>query len=82
MAKWKKEDYERLAKWQPTKLEKIKPYEEVHQTGNISFENSETILGIPSKTIFGDFGIQIANDGRIWICIDGIAFIRFHPRKN
>ena len=27
----------------------------------------------------GDFGIQIAKDGRVWICIDGVAFIRFKP---
>ncbi len=28
-----------------------------------------------------DFGIQIAGDGRVWICIDGQAFIRFKPEK-
>jgi hypothetical protein len=24
-------------------------------------------------------GIQTAEDGRIWICVNGIAFIRFRP---
>ena len=60
----------------------IPSYKEVHQKGNISFENSETILNIPSKVIYGDFGIQIESDGRIWICIDGIAFVRFKPAKK
>jgi len=50
----------------------MKPYE-THQTGFLSIE----------KKIEGnhevDFGIQIAEDGRVWICIDGEAFIRFNP---
>ena len=41
----------------------------------ISFESN-----IPQKTIIGDFGVQISSDGRIWICIDGVAFIRFKPQ--
>lgn len=54
----------------------MKEYPETHQTGFISIEN------IPDKkTIIGDLGIQIAKDGRIWICIDGVAFIRFRPNK-
>ena len=32
--------------------------------------------------IKGDFGIQIAEDGRVWICIDGVAFIRFVPSNK
>lgn len=26
-----------------------------------------------------DFGIQIAPDGRVWVCINGSAFLRFRP---
>lgn len=26
-----------------------------------------------------DVGVQIATDGRIWICVDGAAFLRFKP---
>ncbi len=29
-----------------------------------------------------DFGIQIATDGRVWVCIDGVAFIRFKPLQK
>ena len=29
-----------------------------------------------------DFGIQISTDGRVWICINGEAFIRFKPKRD
>ena len=56
----------------------MKKYDEVHQQGYISVENKDMILDREcdfTQTIEGDIGIQIANDGRIWVCIDGIAFI-------
>ena len=60
----------------------MKEYKETHQQGIISIENKELILDRDndfSQIIKGDFGIQIATDGRVWVCIDGIAFIRFKP---
>ena len=61
----------------------MKAYPETHQHGYISIEN------LPDKmnqgftfnpiSLEGDFGIQIAKDGRVWVCINGIAFIRFKP---
>jgi len=30
----------------------------------------------------GDFGIQIAEDGRVWVCLDGVSFIRFTPTNK
>lgn len=58
---------------------------ETHQKGFISIENLEVITNekaIPrSFYVNGDFGIQIARDGRVWICINGIAFLRFKPEK-
>jgi len=56
---------------------KIKEYPETHQFGNISIENLPE-----SRFIEGDLGIQIADDGRVWVCINGIAFIRFKPVKK
>lgn len=50
----------------------MKPYPETHQQGVISIEQD-----IESGVIRGDFGIQIAKDGRVWVCIDGRAVIRF-----
>lgn len=55
----------------------IKEYPETHQTGLITIEKR-----LKKGGIVGDFGIQIAMDGRIWICIDGVAAIRFKPFKN
>ena len=56
---------------------------EMHQQGLIFIENiNEIIKGKEyNKIIEGDIGIQMAKDGRIWICINGIAFIRFNPFK-
>ena len=51
----------------------MKDYPETHQKGLITIEQ------IPEKSLIGNFGIQIARDGRIWICIDGVAAIRFKP---
>jgi len=56
---------------------KMRDYPETHQRGVISIEN------IPDKKHFqGDLGIQITKDGRIWMCIDGIAFVRFKPWRE
>ena len=58
-------------------MKKINSYPETHQFGRISIEN------LPNNNfIDGDLGIQIAEDGRVWVCIDGIAFIRFKPIKK
>lgn len=58
---------------------RIIPYKETHQTGIIYIENK--VLDFKSGVIY-DFGIQIASDGRVWICIDDIAYIRFKPSNN
>jgi hypothetical protein len=52
----------------------MKELPEIHQKGMVSIEQNLK-PGIQLR----DFGIQIANDGRIWICIDGMATIRFKP---
>lgn len=53
----------------------MKDYPETHQKGYLSVEQSLTKTNIQKC----DFGIQITKDGRIWICIDGMAFLRFKP---
>ena len=55
----------------------MKEYPETHQTGFISIEN------IPDKkAIIGDLGIQISKDGRIWVCVDGVALLRFMTNRK
>ena len=66
-------------------MAKPKEVPEFHQTGHISLENlgihfPELESQFASKTV--DFGVQIAKDGRVWICIDGISLIRFSPHPN
>ena len=52
----------------------MKELKETHQEGLISIEN------IPDQRYFiGDLGLQIAKDGKVWVCINGIAFLRFNP---
>jgi hypothetical protein len=53
----------------------VAPYPETHQKGLLSIEK------MPNNKVYSfvDFGIQIADDGRVWICVDGEAFIRFKP---
>ena len=52
----------------------MKSYAETHQQGHLSIEQE-----LPRGMKNCDFGIQIAKDGRIWICIDGVAYLRFKP---
>ena len=59
------------------RLDKFKEMNETHSQGIISIEN------IPDEKLIksGDLGIQISDDGRVWICINGLAFLRFRPLK-
>lgn len=60
---------------------------EFHQTGNLTLENVDLFFVGVSNQITGlrepvDVGLQVAKDGRIWLCINGIAFLRFSPHPN
>lgn len=54
-------------------------FPETHQTGFVQIHNRDIIdqqdLGS------ADFGLQVASDGRVWVCINGVAFIRFKPNR-
>jgi len=52
-----------------------KKYPETHFQGFISVEQE-----LKEGIIEGDLGIQISKDGRVWICINGIALIRLKPK--
>jgi hypothetical protein len=53
---------------------------EIHQQGLLSMENLESIQNIDMLDC--DFGLQTATDGRVWVCINGIAFLRFKPERR
>jgi len=59
---------------------KVKPFK-YQKDGVVSLENPD-YFHKEDRTISVkdcDFGIQVAEDGRVWICIDGIAFLHFMP---
>lgn len=58
-------------------MKKLKEQEEVHMRGLLTIENP-----IQEGGIVEDFGIQIAEDGRVWICVGNRAFIRFKPLEE
>jgi hypothetical protein len=67
----------------------MKEQHETHRFGSISIENVPAELrgGDPGekddyRVMQADFGIQIAKDGRVWVCINGIAFLRFSPHPD
>jgi len=65
----------------------MKEYPETHQYGLVTVENLDLIAkglsGNPySFGLEGDFGVQIAEDGRVWINVNGIALIRFKPTEK
>ncbi len=58
-------------------MSKFKEYPETHSQGIISIEN------LPKeRMIKGDLGIQISENGRVWVCINEIAFLRFKPNME
>ena len=61
---------------------RVKPYPELHQEGIISIENLPPELQLKEGMIEGNFGIQVASDGRIWICVNGISLIRFRRKLD
>ena len=56
----------------------MKEYPEKFQHGVISVENVPEGLFL-GRMLECDLGIKIATDGRIWLCVNGLAFIRFKP---
>lgn len=50
---------------------------ETHVQGRLFFENLPDLVAQEC-----DLGIQIAPDGRVWLCINGIAFLRFSPHPD
>jgi streptogramin lyase len=50
-------------------------YRETHFQGFISVEQE-----LKQGVMEGDLGIQISEDGRVWICINGTALIRLNPK--
>jgi N-acetyl-beta-hexosaminidase len=61
----------------------IDEYPEVHQQGSLGICNHAEIIDeinrFAEEGKMVDVGVQVASDGRIWVCVNGMAFLRFKP---
>ena len=48
--------------------------------GQLSIENVDQMMDIDFKHC--TVGVQVAWDGRIWLCVNGVAWIRFKPTSG
>jgi len=63
---------------------KFTEYPETHAQGNLTVENDpfqSNGVDLPALRDC-DFGVQIAADGRVWVCVNGFAFLRFSPHPD
>jgi len=60
-----------------TKPNALPIIKETHMIGQVLIENLEHLKNVDLTRC--DFGIQTHNDGRVWVCLNGIAFLRFKP---
>ena len=67
---------EERAKWEYNKnqVDRFQTLPETHQQGHLFVEQELT-----REVRYGDLGIQISDDGRVWICFNGQALLRFTP---
>ena len=57
-------------------------YPETHTAGNVQLLNLDEVRAMLSANQTNDFGLQVAHDGRVWVCINGMALIRFKPDRK
>lgn len=55
-------------------------YPEAHERGTLMIENYDIIQEMHLREC--DLGIQVAGDGRAWVCVNGVALIRFSPHLD
>ena len=56
-------------------IKKMEALAETHMKGLMTVEKIQ-------PSLICDFGIQIAENGQVWICVNGEAFIRFMPLSD
>ena len=67
-------------------MSKVKAYPETHQKGTVSVENLGMIFPDPHQIPYYlenvDVGVKVSEDGRVWVCINGISLLRFKPAER
>lgn len=67
-------------------MNKFPEIKEIHCIGITTIENVEYIKEMISKDfesiINVDVGLQISKSGNLWVCINGVALLRFKPKMG
>jgi hypothetical protein len=58
----------------------LSDWPETHRQGELRIENPDIIAEMDLSNC--DLGVQIAWDGRVWLCVNGVAWVRFKPSRN
>ena len=53
---------------------------EFHQVGMVDILNLAEVQAEDLQE--ADCGLQVHRDGRIWLCVNGLALIRFKPQRR
>lgn len=54
------------------------PYGPLYQDGHLSIEDGDMVHKLDLQDCH--FGVQVADDGRVWVCVNGMSFLRFKPK--
>lgn len=55
----------------------VDEYPPLYQDGHLSIEDDSVIRKLDLQNCH--FGVQIAKDGRVWVCVNGMSYLRFKP---
>lgn len=58
----------------------VDEYPPLYQEGHLFVENEDLIKRLDLTDC--QIGVQVARDGRVWICVNGLAYLRFKPRNT
>ena len=55
-------------------------YGPLYQEGRLSIESADVIERLDLQNCL--VGVQVSDDGRVWICVNGLSFLRFKPDQS
>ena len=59
----------------------IQDYGPLYQQGMVTLDPG--IQDLETETLLNcAFGVQVGNDGRVWVCINGQSILRFKPNRE
>lgn len=70
-------DFDGSTSEKPLETIDISKFRSIHSRGLMTVEK-----GLKPGPYVGEIGLQIATDGRIWVCFEGQSIIRFRPELS